>query len=173
MSNDAPNLTSSFADRVERWKANLRAWREDIKTDPAAIWNPQPVRIALWVTLGIILLIAARWASTALLPRGDAGKTEAPTTLATLYLACAEHACRHSFTARVERDQVNWPLLCEKCGGKSAWRATLCKKCRNWWAKAPGSAPGCPYCEERALQEAKAHPEKPAASRPRGEDDDW
>jgi predicted RNA-binding Zn-ribbon protein involved in translation (DUF1610 family) len=141
----------------DEWQAlpgRWRAWRADFDEDPTLIWRTPVVRIIGIVILGIGLLLLGQWLITGLSPTSGGAFAEATPT-ATLYVACTNTQCRHHFTITTPMDFDEWPVTCPECGEKTAYRASRCPDCGQWFAVVPGAAKACPHCAAReAAREA-------------------
>lgn len=126
------------------------------------------VRIALWILIGAVVLLAGR----SLIPRwgggGATGSADARTSAATIHAACSHASCEAVFTAQVPMDWKPGALSCEKCGKPTAVRATRCDGCRRFFAST-GGVLRCRLCEEQAR--AATQPAKKRTG-PTGDDAD-
>lgn len=149
-----------------------RRWREDLSNDHTLFWRTPAVRIALWILLGVALLIGLRSLISFFAPAGAGRDFTAATPTATLYVACTNPQCLHTEAVQRPMDFKDWPLTCTACGVESVYRASLCDRCRNWYAVAPGKPDLCPAC---AARDAKAAPvvEQVGPKNPDDEEDDW
>ena len=152
---------------------NLRRWRDDVKEDRSLLWRTPAVRISLWILAGIIVLVAVRTLIAAVTPSTTSTIFVEPTPLATLYVACTDAQCRHSYVSRQPMDFDDWPLACETCQAEAVYRAKLCDKCRSWFATAPNQPDFCPTCAARAAAAAPVKDEPKDPSNPDDKDDDW
>lgn len=152
-----------------------RQWREDLKEDPSLIWRTPLVRIAIWIILGIAILVGGQLLISSLRPAGSVrGERAAATALATLYVACAHADCLAAFTSRQPMSFREWPLACEKCKRQSVYRAQICPTCREWYATAPDQPPKCLRCEAAAGAQAEKERPKPKKKGNKDDDeDDW
>jgi hypothetical protein len=160
-------LVNRVREQLADVPATVAGYREAVKEDPARLLRSPIVRIGGWIVLGLAVVLVVQWMVSGLTPAAGRG-VEAPTPYATVYVACTNPACRAAFTARVERDFRDWPLSCEKCGQKSAYRAGRCATCRSWFATAPGQLPTCPECDRRKAADAP----KQATTQESGDRDD-
>jgi len=173
-----PSKRPSLADvthRLRQQMANLpgqwRAWRTDLRGDPGLLWRSSVLRIAGFVLLIVVALIAIDWLVTALTPGGAQGSRETATPLATLYVACADPECRAHYTVQKPMDFDDWPLTCNQCGQKTIYRAQRCPVCGHWCALPAGQSLECPFCAEK---QAAQKPPEPThrEQRPRSDDDE-
>lgn len=148
----------------ERW----RAFRDRLRDDPGAVLHSPVVRVAALILLGLLLLLLAGWLVRGLTPPGPAGMAEEATPWAMLYVACTKPNCLASAAIKCARDFDDWPVECEKCGEKSAYRAQPCAKCGRWFAAAPGHTAACPHCAREVAKPQVA----PAQTMPAGRSDD-
>lgn len=173
-----PDLSGqSLGERIAKFRENYQAWVEDIRKDPALFFSPMPVRIATWIIGAIIILILVRVGVATFAPTKAGTEFEAATAEASIMVACTNRGCNKTYMAHPEIGFKDWPMTCTTCANPTVYRATLCRSCRTWFARPPGSAPGCPFCDERAAQEKAA---RQAASKPttrskdkHDEDDGW
>lgn len=157
------DLPHHLRERAATLRADFRQFREDVRNDPAVLWRTQPVRVAFLIVLGIALLLAARQASGLLLPAADELSAEQPTQTATVYVACGNPDCGACYQAHPPMDFRAWPLVCEKCGQPTAFRAAPCHECGAWHPDVGGEPP--------CLAARKAAPPPAAASAPTDPDD--
>ena len=144
---------------------HCRNARDALRDNPAALWEHPAARIALWIILGALLLGGTGWLVRSLTPPAlDDAARRAPTAI--LHVACTAPECRHYFTTQQPLNFSAWPMTCPKCQQPTAYRATLCPKCRQWFAPAPGPPAACPHCVARA-----APPPRPERERPTDPDD--
>lgn len=170
-----PSLT--IGERIAAFRENFDAWRDNMRKDPAAFFEPQPVRIALWAFGALLVLLLVKLGISIFAPTKAGTNFEEATAEASIMVACTNRGCNKSYMANPPKDFKNWPMTCSTCANQSVYRASLCKSCRAWYARPPGSAPGCPFCEERE-QKAKADADakkKPTtrSSDKHDRDDDW
>lgn len=164
------DLPNTLRERIAEVPDTVRHWRDEIAREPTAVFQSPPVRIALWIVAGVVVLLTARGLIGGLtLPGGGKGWEKA-TPWATLYVACTVPACRHTWSTQQPLDFKDWPLTCEKCRGPSGFRAALCSACRRWSATPPGAATGCPFCAEAA--EKRAAPASQPSQKKRGDDEE-
>lgn len=154
-----------LAELPDRW----RTVREGLRKDPARLWHSPVTRVLAIAVILIAAAIGVVKLTSALTPGGK-DRAEKPTAAATVYVACTNPACRASHTAHVPRDFKAWPLKCDKCGQQTAFRATLCRSCRQWFAVPPGAAQACPFCAER--EQAAAAASRPAPRKTGPDDED-
>lgn len=164
------NLPHRIRAGLANWPAGYRQWREDLRQDPALLWQTPAVRIVLWIVLGIILVSGLYWAIATFTPSGTDSLFVEPTPLATLYVACTNPDCRAHYNTKQPMDFDSWPLKCEQCGSESVYRAKLCSVCRRWFATAPGQPTGCPFCATR--HKAEQTPETIDSDKPTNIDDE-
>ena len=152
---------------------NYRQWREDLKEDPTLFWRTPVVRIALCVAAGLVLLIGLRSLIGFLAPDGSDPNFIEATPMATLYVACTQPQCLTHYTTQQQMDFSHWPLTCDKCGGESVYRATLCQRCRSWFATAPNMPEVCPLCAGRDAAKAPVVTDRKKSANPDDDEDDW
>lgn len=166
------NPRTSFSDLPHRVRElledaplRLRAWRDQLRQNPALLWHSAPARIILWIALGVATYFAVAALIRTLTPgplRGDTFETATPTAL--LRVACTHPACLHAATVERPRSFNDWPIRCDVCGRSAAYRARACPDCRRWFANPPGAPVQCPHCAAR-----KQPP--PATTEPRRQPD--
>ncbi len=166
---DLPHLVREFFVELP---AAWRRWREELSNDPMLFFRTPLIRIGLWILLGALLFIGLRTAIAFFAPPAAGRDFAEPTPTATLYVACTNPQCLHAHTVQQAMDFKAWPLACPRCGVASVYRASICDRCRNWYAIVPGKPDVCPTC---AAREAKAAPvaEKFGPTNPDDEEDDW
>lgn len=142
-------LPHRFRDELAALPGHWRNWRENIKQDPAALWQGPISRLLLLALVGTALLLGIRWLSTSLSALPPEMKNEEPTPFATLYVACTNPDCLAHYTTQQPMDFDNWPLTCEQCGQPTVYRATRCPDCRQWFATTPDQPETCPHCTAR------------------------
>lgn len=140
------DLPDRVREQSEEVKASFRQWWSDMQKDPSLLWRTAIVRVLFWVILGICAFLVVRGLSRSLLPAGGAANSEVPVPQATLYVACVNPDCLDSYTIQQPMDFSAWPLACRKCAQQTVYRAKPCRKCRRWYATAPGSPDRCPFC---------------------------
>ncbi len=152
-----------------------RQWREDLKEDPSLFWRTALVRIAIWIILGIAILVGGQLLINSMRPSDAArGERASATALATLYVACTHAECLAAFTSKQPMSFREWPLACEKCKRQSAYRAQICAACREWYATAPDQPLECPRCAAAARVKAEKERPKPKKKGSKDdEEDDW
>jgi hypothetical protein len=172
---ERPSL-AELPHRLRAWLAGLpgrwHQWREGFRQEPGRIWYSPIVRMAALVVLVVAGLFAVHWLAQGLLPGGHAWRPEEGTRWATLYVSCTNPACRAHYNAQQLMDFAAWPLKCERCGQATVYRATRCAECRHWYAVAPGSPTGCPFCAERKAAQ-KPGESRPAAKTSDDAEDPW
>ncbi len=153
------DLPHRIREGLATWPDRLRDWWHEVGREPAMLWRTTGVRVLLWILLGAVLILGARWLTAALTP-GAAGLRDGQATpYAILYVACTAEECRAHFTSRQAMDFDAWPLKCPRCGADTVYRATVCDRCRQWYATAPGQPRGCPLCAKMG-SEAPVDPQQ-------------
>ena len=172
MGEDRTSPLADLPDRIREQsaevKVSLHQWWSNVQEDPSLLWRTMIVRVLLWLVLGICAFLVVRGLSRSLLPAGPAASSEVPAPQATLYVACVNPVCLEACTTQQSMDFSAWPLTCRKCAQQTVYRAKPCRKCRQWYATAPGNPDRCPFC---ALPEPE-EPEEPADTGPVHPDDD-
>lgn len=173
MSNDLrtrlADIPHRLRDLFETLPARWNEWREAFRQDPAVLWAGPIPRIAGIIVAGTLCLILGNWLIQGLRPAGPAGTFAEPTPFATIHVACTNPDCLHHETRKVDIDFDDWPMTCDKCGRESVYRAKLCRKCRNWYATAPGASERCPHCQRGTAEESAPTPHR--ARQPANPDD--
>lgn len=159
-----PDLSRlTFGERIAKFREDYQSWMADVRQDPAQFFAPMPVRIGAWLLGALIIILLVRVGVAAFAPTKAGTDFESATAEASVMVACTNRGCNKTYMAHPEIDFKDWPMTCTTCANKTVYRATLCKNCRTWFARPPGSAPGCPFCEER---EAREKAEREATSKP-------
>jgi hypothetical protein len=163
-------MLTRLSTSVRRWLAERRSpWRSRDGTLVGAALprgSGLPLRLALWVLLGVAVFFGLRYAIHAIAPTASNDKVEAATPWATLYVACSDPACHAARAVQKPMDFSAWPLVCEQCQKPTVYRATLCSRCGAWFARGASGAGDCWRCaERRAASQPRKPPRKPAASR--------
>ncbi len=161
----AADLSQRLVESLSASRKRFQLWRDELREDPSALWRAKPLRIALWVTLGLVLVFGVRWATGLLIPATSAEKGEPQ--IAIVRLTCTNQSCNETYVQKLALDTDRWPQPCARCGQMTAHRAVRCDKCYFWYA-ASETAPECPRCLAAA---AANQPEKPLATRPADPDD--
>jgi len=162
------HLSDRLRERKEDFSSNFSQWKADVREDPSLLWRTPAIRWSLIVLLAIGAVVTSIYVTQSLTPAAGEG-WEAATRTATIYVACTDPACRRSHAAQVPMSFRDWPMKCDFCGGERVYRATLCPRCRGWFATAPGESTECPLCAAAAPTA-----ETPtAATRPVDPDEDW
>ncbi|MBI5863502.1 MAG: hypothetical protein HZB38_03115 [Planctomycetes bacterium] len=161
-----------FREARANWRADFRQWRADVRENPALIFRSLGVRLLLWAALGIVMFYVVSRVFINLAPSATEGRL-ARTRLATLYVACTNPDCLHGATTEQTLDFKAWPLTCEQCGKQTAYRATLCPKCRNWFAAAPGGPSDCPLCKRKSTTQPTSKPARKRSDDPDDREDGW
>lgn len=169
----ASKLPHLIREKVGELGESVQTWKADLRENPAQFLASPLVRIPFWIVVGIVLLLLGRAAISAWTPTQAGRNFEQATTTATVYVACTNPSCLHSFQAQVPMDWKKDPLTCSKCGQKSAVRATLCSKCRQWYAVPADRAAGCPLCAARAAAAASKPTKKKTAEHSDDAEDGW
>ncbi|MGD8451691.1 MAG: hypothetical protein PVJ57_07715 [Phycisphaerae bacterium] len=167
------DLPDRIRERTANWPEDFRRWRAEVREDPSLFWRTAAVRITLWIILGVVAIVAARWLTHALTPPAGPGDFEKATSTATIYVGCTNPACQAAYQVKVPMDFDAWPMKCEHCGQESAYRAKLCPKCRQWYATAPGEPAECPHCAARRAANAPPPPKETGPQNPDDEEDPW
>jgi hypothetical protein len=158
---DIPHqIRAQLAQLPTQW----RTWREGFRDDPWAFWRSPFTRIPLYIALGAAVLATLTWGTKLLVPNIP-GQFQHATPWATLYVACTNPACQATYSTQQAKDFDQWPLVCEKCGQPTVYRAQRCPECRHWFAVAPGQPHACPFCAARkAAQQPKEPLRRPSAT---------
>lgn len=141
------------------FRSNWSQWRRDVRANPSILLQSLPVRLAFWMLVAVAFFFVVTRIMTALAPDASAGREEA-TSVATIYVACSNPDCGRSQVANPRVDFKEWPMTCAACGKATVYRASMCRKCRNWIAAVPGHSPDCVPCRRAA--DAKRPATKPA-----------
>ena len=166
-------LPHRLRERLAEWPARWRAWRADLREDPAKLVRGPVPRLVGLVLLGLIVVLGLHWLISGLASSALALPEAKAVPLATLYVACTNPACRAEYTTRQPMDFKAWPLKCAKCGAPTVYRASLCPTCRHWYAVALGQPPACPHCAAKAAA-AASQPSSPDPKKSRDDaEDPW
>jgi predicted RNA-binding Zn-ribbon protein involved in translation (DUF1610 family) len=155
------------------FRSNWSQWRRDVRANPSILFQSLPVRLAFWLVVAVAFFFCVTRIMKALTPDASAGR-EAATSVATVYVACANPDCGKSQIANPRVDFKAWPMTCAACGKATVYRATVCKKCRNWIAMVPGQPPDCPHCRRAAAAKRPAtKPARKESDDPDDREDGW
>jgi ribosomal protein L40E len=161
-------LPDRIRERLAEVGARVHEWGRDVQEDPSLLWRTTLLRVSFWVILGVIALLVVRGVSRSLLPASALRSSSVPAPQATLYVACVNPSCLETYTTQQAMNFRAWPLTCRKCAQQTVYRAKLCRKCRHWYATAPGTPDQCPFCAraDSAVAEcpadaASGHPGEP------------
>lgn len=150
MSTPRPPRLAELPHRVRtffiEFPENWAHFREQFQENPAILWQNPVSRIAAIVVLAALFLGGVSQLSGSLVPATPGGSSEAPTDVATLYVACINPECLTSYRTQQPMDFDDWPLTCRQCGAATVYRARSCPDCRKWVANPPGVPPTCPHC---------------------------
>ena len=167
------NLPHRIRASLANWPVRYREWRQQIRDNPAALWQTTIARVTLWLVLGLVLVGGLRWLVLALTPGGADLVVERATPIATLYVACTSTDCLKSDVTHQPMDFDDWPLTCEHCGHETVYRAKLCPRCRHWYANAPGQTDACPHCAAKHKQPPPDEPTTQPTGSPDDAEDPW
>jgi hypothetical protein len=153
------DLPHRIREGLATWPDRLRDWWHEVGREPVILGPTPGGGVLLWILGGGVFFRGAGWLTAALTP-GAAGLRDGQATpYAILYVACTAEECRAHFTSRQAMDFDAWPLKCPRCGADTVYRATVCDRCRQWYATAPGQPRGCPLCAKRG-SEAPVDPQQ-------------
>lgn len=156
-------LPNQVRQRAADFKTDFRQWREDVGKDPSLLFRALPLRLGLWLVLGLGVFFGLRAVIGAITP--PSGQFETATRDATLYVACTNPDCRAAYRTSRPMDFHDWPITCEKCAQRTVERAIQCARCRSWYVK--GTPGGCPRCAKPTSKPTASR----ATSRPVDRDD--
>lgn len=168
---DLPHrVREQLAKLPDRWQT----WREGFRQDPTALWRTPVIRVSALVFLAGAAVAGFSWLLVLLTPTAPGDRAPEKRTLqTTLHVACANPACRTSYTTSQAVNFKAWPLKCEKCGQLTVYRATCCPDCKRWFAVPPGRPTRCPFCPEKKPAKPVAPPTTRKSTNPDDEEDHW
>lgn len=158
---------------LEALPQTLREASRNLREDPGAVWHSPIVRIGVWCLVALLGIAGIQWFLAAVTPGGVGQLGEQPTSTATLYVACANPGCGASFSTRLPMTHRDWPIVCDRCGQKNAFRATRCPDCGGWAANVPGESLRCPRCAQRAAATQPTPTTRRSTGDPDDADDGW
>ncbi len=166
---DLGKLPHQIRAQLEAAPERLRELRERFRDDPGALVHSPVTRVVVVAILGIAALLAAGWLVRGLAPGGTTAVNEDATSWSVLYVACTNPNCLATATIHRERSFNEWPVVCETCKEKSAYRAQTCPNCERSYAVEPGKPNTCPHC---ANLKKKATPTTAPEDKPQKHSDD-
>ncbi len=165
------NLPRLIAAGLISLPARCREWGAAVRDDPGCLWRSPRARVAgLILLIGVLVLVAAIWFFAGSSAPSGRRTMRTLMSLPPQRVACANPACRLSYTAPPPAAGKSWPLLCKQCGQASVYPATACPSCRAWYAAVPDRPAGCPFCAPRKPAEPLKPPERERPASPDSED---
>jgi len=124
-----PNPFKQFWHAFREWLPGAQAqvletW-EAIREEPAQIWNSVAFRCGMLALGGIILIVAARFTTSMLVPNAPDGHRQLSKT-ANFEVFCSNPSCKHHFLINKPFGYDRFPVKCPKCGKQTGERAVRC-----------------------------------------------